>query len=79
MVLAKLGFPKPLDYDVKPDGSLAVVDSNGQKYVLPKKDWEGLIGGEQKGPQVAERMQKLWNFGSPKYQSAVRKVKVAPR
>jgi len=51
VVLAKLGFPKPLDYDVKPDGSLAVVDNNGQKYILPKKDWEGLIGGEQKRPQ----------------------------
>ena len=59
MVLAKLGFPKPLDYDVKPDGSLAVIDSNGQKYVLPKKDWERLVGDELKRPQVAERMQKL--------------------
>ena len=46
MVLAKLGFPKPLDYDVKPDGSLAVVDSSGQKYVLPRKDWEGLVNTE---------------------------------
>ena len=59
LVLAKLGFPKPLDYDVKPDGSLAVVDSNGQKYILPKKDWEGLVNDELKRPQVAERMQKL--------------------
>jgi len=46
VILAKLGFPKPLDYDVKPDGSLAVVDSNGQKYILPKKDWEGLVNTE---------------------------------
>jgi len=59
IVLAKLGFPRPLDYDVKLDGSLAVIDSNGQKYVLPKKDWERLVGDELKRPQVAERMQKL--------------------
>ena len=38
IVLSKLGFPRPLAYDVKLDGSLAVIDSNGQKYVLPKKD-----------------------------------------
>lgn len=40
VVLAKLGFEKPIDFDVKPDGWLVVLDYNGQKYSLPKKDWE---------------------------------------
>ncbi len=43
LVLAKLGFPSPMDYDVKPDQSLAVIDSNGQKFVIPYKDYAALL------------------------------------
>ena len=42
-ILQKLGFPHPIDYDVKPDGSLAVIDSNGQKFVIPYKDYSLLL------------------------------------
>jgi len=43
VVLAKLGFSNPLDYDIKPDGLLVVVDSTGRKYSLPRKDYEDLL------------------------------------
>ena len=42
-VLQKLGFPHPMDYDVKPDGALAVIDANGQKFVIPFKDYSALL------------------------------------
>ena len=43
LILQKLGFPHPMDYDVKPDGTLAVIDSNGQKFVIPYKDYSLLL------------------------------------
>ena len=43
LVLEKLGFSKPLDYAIKPDGLLVVVDSTGRKYSLPRKDYEILL------------------------------------
>lgn len=43
LILQKLGFPHPIDYDVKPDGTLAVIDYNGQKFVIPYKDYSALL------------------------------------
>ncbi len=43
LILQKLGFPHPMDYDVKPDGTLAVIDYNGQKFVIPYKDYSALL------------------------------------
>lgn len=53
LVLAKLGFPSPMDYDVKPDQSLAVIDSNGQKFVIPYKDYAALLPETHK-PECAQ-------------------------
>lgn len=43
LVLEKLGFSTPIDFDIKPDGLLVVVDSSGRKYSLPRKDYEDLL------------------------------------
>lgn len=43
-VLAKLGFSDPIDYDVKSDGLLVVIDKSGCKFKMPKLDYENLLG-----------------------------------
>lgn len=43
VVLAKLGYIHPIDYDVKSDGQLVVIDKTGRKFKLPKKDYENLL------------------------------------
>jgi len=61
-VLEKLGFSNPLDYDIKPDGLLVVVDSTGRKYSLPRKDYEDLLdapGPAENPPSKRGRKPKL--------------------
>jgi len=43
LVLAKLGFVDPVDFDVKSDGELVVLDRTCQKYKFAKKDYENLL------------------------------------
>ncbi len=43
LVLAKLGFADPVDFDVKSDGELVVLDKTCQKYKFSKKDYENLL------------------------------------
>lgn len=62
LVLEKLGFPTPLDYDIKPDGLLVVVDAAGRKYSLPRKDYESLLdapGSPENPPSKRGRKPKL--------------------
>jgi hypothetical protein len=42
-ILEKLGFSDPVDFDVKPDGELVVLDRTYQKYKFSKKDYENLL------------------------------------
>lgn len=50
-VLAKLGFAHPIDYDVKSNGLLVVLDKSGRKYQLPKEDYENLL---EDSPQLVK-------------------------
>ena len=61
-VLAKLGFSNPLDYDIKSDGLLVVVDAAGRKYSLPRKEYESLLdapGPAENPPSKRGRKPKL--------------------
>lgn len=42
-VLEKLGFSDPVDFDVKDDGELVVLDRTYQKYKFSKKDYGNLL------------------------------------
>ena len=64
IILQKLGFPHPMDYDVKPDGTLAVIDYNGQKFVIPYKDYSALLS-ESDGTVTATKKRKPSPVSSP--------------